>query len=88
MIILYYEISQGRKTPVYYRRVKNPHFKDAPGPLGLVYRANRIWEWDSETDSVRSIKHRYVKNAEDAEVDPEEFLMIQLAAQEYRDETA
>jgi hypothetical protein len=68
MIVLYYEISRGRETPVYYRRVKNPHFKDAPGPFSLVYRANRIWEWD-------------------VEVDPKEFLMIQLAAQEYRDET-
>ena len=84
MIVLYYEMRQGRKTPEYFRYVKNPYLELDTGPLRIGYTANRIWEWDTETDSVRCIKNRYSGLAEDAEVDPKEFLMIQLAAKEHK----
>lgn len=88
MIVLYYEISQGRKIPEYYRRAKNPLLVSDAGPLRLGYRASRIWEWDSETDAVRCIKSRYNGIVEDTKVDPKEFLKIQLTAQEYKREIA
>jgi len=84
MIVLYYEMRQGRKTPEYFRYVKNLFSELDTGPLRLGYVADRIWEWDTETDSVRYIKNRYSGLAEDAEVDPKEFLMIQLAAKEHK----
>lgn len=88
MIVLYYEMYQGRKTPVYYRHTKNPYLKNDIGPLGLGYRSTRIWEWDSKTDSARCIKNRFDGVSETTSVDPREFLMIQLAAQDYKNETA
>ena len=56
--------------------------------MRLGYTANRIWEWDTESDSVRCIKNRYTGLAEDIKVDSKEFLMIQLVAKEYQRETA
>jgi len=84
MIVLYYEMRQGRKTPEYFRYVKNPYSRLDNGPLHLGYVADRIWEYDTENDSVRYVKNRYSRLAEDAEVDPKEFLMIQLAAKEHK----
>jgi len=88
MKILYYEHAAGRKTPEYFRYVKNPFLKLDTGPLRLGYTANRIWEWDTESDSVRCIKDRYTGLAENIKVDSKEFLMIQLVAKEYQRETA
>jgi len=84
MIVLYYEMKQGRKTPEYFRYVKKMYSNLDIGPLRLGYTATRIWEWNTETDSVRYIKNRYSGLAEDVEVDPKEFLMIQLAAKEHK----
>ena len=88
MKILYYEHAIGRKTPEYFRYVRNPYLKNDHGPLRLGYIATRIWEWNSESNSVRCIKNRYTDADENTEVDSKEFLMIQLVAKEYRRETA
>lgn len=90
MIVHYYEMYRGRKTPVYYRRVKKPYpyLKNDIGPLRLGYRSTRIWEWDSETNSVRCIKNRFDRLSENVDVDQKEFLMIQLTAQDYKNEIA
>lgn len=84
MKILYFELSQGRKTPVYYRHNKNPYVDTDFGPLRLGYRSSRIWEWDPETEQVRCIKNRYSGVFTNSAVDRKEFLIVQLAAQEYK----
>jgi len=84
MKILYYEHAAGRKTPEYFRYVKKAYSDLDIGPLRLGFVANRIWEYDTETNSVRCIKNRYTGLAEDIKVDRKEFLMIQLAAKEYK----
>jgi hypothetical protein len=50
-------------------------------PQTLAYGSNRIWEWDPSTDNVR-----YAKNRDTGimtPVEPGEFLLIQLQAEEY-----
>ena len=90
MNILIYEIPNGYSSAKYIRyvidrkRVNLFPVDKFTGPKRLTYGASRIWEWDTENDSVRYVKNRYSGLAEDAEVDPKEFLMIQLAAKEYK----
>lgn len=88
MKILYYELRLGRKTPVYYRHTKNPYLEKDIGPLKLAYRSSRIWEWDPETEQVRCIKNRYDGTSENTSVGRREFLVVQLAAQDYKNEFA
>lgn len=77
-------MSLGRKTPKYYRYAKDPYREKDIGPLRLAYRSSRIWEWDPETEQVRCIKNRYDGTSENTSVDRREFLVVQLAAQDYK----
>ena len=50
-------------------------------PLSLSYASDRIWEWDRKTDTARYVKNRYTGIM--TPVDPKEFMLIQLRAEEY-----
>jgi hypothetical protein len=79
MIVFYYEVRRGKKTPRYFRR---PYPKDGVGPLRLGFSADRIWQWDSETDSVHFVKNQL--DGTSSTVDKSEFILVQCAAQEYK----
>jgi hypothetical protein len=55
--------------------------EDGVQPLILLNSSDRIWEWDPETDLVRYVKHR--ETGAMPAVEPGEFLLIQLQAEEY-----
>jgi hypothetical protein len=88
MNILYYELSQGRKTPVYFRfrHINKLYNGDNWGPLRLAHQSSRIWEWDTDTDQVRYIKNLYDGVSANTPVDRKKFLAVQLAAQDYKKE--
>ena len=78
--ILYYEVSDSMVDKLggkyfFYRPW------DGVQPLILLNSSDRIWEWDPETDLVRYAKHR--KTGLITAVEPGEFLLIQLQAEEY-----
>jgi hypothetical protein len=56
------------------------------GPVRLMYTANRAWLWDIETDCVEFVKNRDTGIM--TPVDRREFLMVQLQAVEWKNETA
>lgn len=89
--ILFYEMPDHyRYNNVRYYRVETTLRRVATGePVGpstLGYGANRIWSWDPTTDEVKYIKNRQTGTM--TEVDRKEFLMIQLQAVEWKNETA
>ena len=92
MNILIYEMPNGYSSAKYIRCViDRKRFNLFPvdkftGPKRLTYCASRIWEWDTETDKVKFIKHRQTGIM--TKVDTKEFLMIQLQAVEWKNETA
>ena len=92
MNILIYEIPNGYSSAKYIRyvidrkRVNLFPVDKFTGPKRLTYGASRIWEWDTETDEVKFIKHRQTGIM--TEVDTKEFLMVQLQAKDYQNETA
>lgn len=78
--ILYYEVSDsivdklgGKYFRYYTTTMRSPQL--------LTYGSDRIWEWDLETNLVRYVKHR--KTGLMTAVEPGEFLLIQLQAEEY-----
>jgi hypothetical protein len=76
--ILYYEVSDSMVDKL---GGKYFVFASYEMPASLTYGSSRIWEWDPETGLVR-----YVKNRETGimtAVEPGEFLLIQLRAEEY-----
>ena len=89
--VLFYEMNENfRWNDVKYYRI-NSHLRRAAtgGPVGphkLGYTADRIWAWDPETDKVEFIKNRYTGTM--TPVDQREFLMVQIAAVEWKNETA
>lgn len=91
MVIYYYELKRGQQHPKYllYSVDKKRFYlgENYQGPLHLLYRADQIWEWNTEIDSVRSFKMCSDGLADDIEVDPKEFLMIQLAAKDANNKT-
>jgi hypothetical protein len=77
--ILYYEVSDSMVDKLggkYFR-----HYTRSARPRILAYGSDRIWEWDLETDLVRYVYHR--KTGLMTAVEPGEFLLIQLQAEEY-----
>lgn len=86
--ILYYEISDG----YYVERLGGKYFRYTTtqrraatggykGPDIVGRAANRIWCYDPLTDSVEYVKNRATGTM--TPVDPKEFVMIQLRAEEY-----
>jgi hypothetical protein len=76
--ILYYEVSDSMVDKL---GGKYFVFTSYEMPQTLAYGSNRIWEWDPSTDNVR-----YAKNRDTGimtPVEPGEFLLIQLQAEEY-----
>lgn len=74
-----------------YYRCKSPNihenrskYPDLPKPLS--YGSDRIWVWDQETDEVKFVKNRHTGTM--TPVDRQEFLMVQLQAVEWKNETA
>lgn len=93
MTMLFYEVLDGPE-PQYFFYDLGPKFFFHPGgqqsswtrinagPQKINYRANRIWAWNSNNDTLK-----YVKNRDDGimkEVDRKEFLVVQLKSREYR----
>lgn len=87
MKVLYYEVSDAMVEKLggkYFRYTT--HFRSARsgngrGPSMVGQAADRIWEWDPETDRVRYIKNRDTGTM--TAVDRNEFVLIQLRAEEY-----
>lgn len=89
--ILFYEMSDHyRYNNVRYYRVETRLRRVATGePVGpsvLGYGANRIWCWDPETDEVKYVKNRQTGIM--TSVDLKEFLMVQMQAVKWKNETA
>ena len=91
MIVYYYELKRGQQHPkylFYFEDKKRFNLgKNYQGPLHPIYRANRIWEWNTEIDSVRSFKVCSDGLVDNIEVDPKEFLMIQIVAKDANNKT-
>lgn len=80
-------------TTVLYYEIKDEHVAKFGGkyfswrtktewdPHMVRYAAERIWEWNSDTDTVRFVKH--LSTGIMTPVDHREFTMIQLRAEEY-----
>lgn len=89
MNILFFEMNknfQYNNTKYYrYTPPMRPLVGDPIGPHKLGYGADRVWCWNPKTGKVRFIKNRYTTKRTD--VDPKEFLMVQLSAAEWKDET-
>lgn len=88
--ILFYEMSDHvRYNNVRYYRVETTLRRVATGePVGpsvLGYGANRIWCWDPTTNEVKYIKNRQTGTM--TAVDSNEFLIVQLQAVEWKNET-
>jgi hypothetical protein len=89
--VLFYEMHEKFRwndTKYYFHRT---HLRRAAtggpvGPSSLGYAANRIWAWDPETDEVKFLKNRQTGTM--TPVDRREFLMVQLQAMEWKNETA
>jgi hypothetical protein len=90
--ILYYEVEDSRGFVVglrgnyfsYTAHGWSARSGNSYGPPVIGYAANRVWEWDSDTDVVRYIKNR--ETGRGSEVNKNEFLLVQLKAKEYKDE--
>lgn len=87
MHILFFEMPEFfQYNDIKYYRYKTTMRRAATGkpvgPHSLGYRANRIWSWNPKTDEVRFIKNR--QSGIMAEVDRNEFLLIQLQAVEWK----
>ena len=87
MIIIFYEILDGHRNPVYVRypvdrkrfNLKDDYF----GPTLMVYRARKIWEWNTETNTVRYVKNTN-KDLVSKEADSKEFTLVKLAAVDFQ----
>lgn len=75
---LYYEVADGMVSKL---GGKYFVFTSYEMPQILAYGSSRIWEWNKEADSVRYVKHR--ETGIMTPVDRNEFLLIQLRAEEY-----
>lgn len=89
--VLFYEMAAGfRSKDVRYYSHKTSLRRAATGepvgPHALGYGANRIWSWDPLTDEVKYVKNRHTGTM--TPVDRREFLMVQLQAVEWKNETA
>jgi len=78
----YYRVAEGWEVKGYTDRyLRLPvRWKSQGHPIPVAYASDRCWEYDSETDSVRYLKH---ENGVNRPVDLKEFTMVQLAAKEY-----
>ena len=78
--ILYYEIKDEHVARFggKYFSWTSPKGQD---PHMVHYAAERIWEWNPDTDTVRFVKN--IETGIMTPVKPGEFLMIQLRAEEY-----
>lgn len=90
MNILIYELPGNLKSYIRYK-MDRKRFNLFPyaqfiGPRHIAYRASRIWEWDTETDTVWYIKHRQAGIT--MPVDRKEFFLVQLKAEDWKRETA
>lgn len=85
--VIYYEVGFLNEPKKYFRytvdRTRFNLTESYIGPTKLVYRSHRIWELDPATGSVEYRKNR---QGEGISVDDREFLVVQLAAQEYKSE--
>ena len=85
--ILYYEVSNdmvkklGGKYFRYRATLRSARSGISKGPSIVGYAADRIWEYDPTTDVVRYIKN--VDTGTMTAVDRNEFMLIQLRAEEY-----
>lgn len=88
MIVFYFEIIDPfSKKKEYIRVARHPSMsnsEDSRGPLVLVYRANRIWKHNTETDNIEWKKNR--NSGLMSPIDKNEFLVVQLSAKEYKGE--
>ena len=91
MHVLFYELGPGwadKFGGTYFRYKTHKRRTATGGPVGpsrIGYSALRIWSWNPETDEVKYIKHRDTGTM--TLVDRKEFLMVQLQAQDYKNET-
>ena len=88
--VLFYEMhKQFRYNDVQYYSHKTSLRRAATGEpvmhTKLGYGANRVWVWDPLTDEVKYVKNRQTGTM--TKVDRREFLMIQLQAVEWKNET-
>jgi hypothetical protein len=92
MNIIYYEV-RAKSGKRYYRypvdRKRYNLQDDYMGPWTLVFSSNRMWEWNSETDTVWMINNNKQHNElmfsrSSQAVDLREFALIQLMADDYR----
>lgn len=79
-------------TKILYYEIKDEHVANFGGkyfswtnelrqePHMVRYAAERIWEWNTNTDTVRFVKN--IETGIMTPVKPGEFLMIQLRAEE------
>lgn len=87
MKVLYYEVSDGmveRLGGKYFRystNLRSARSGVSKGPEMVGKFSNRIWEYDPTTDAVRYIKNRQTGTM--TAVDRNEFMLIQLRAEEY-----
>jgi len=90
--ILYYEVEDNRYAALgllgsyfsYTAHGWSARSGNGYGPPVIGYAANRVWEWDPDTDVVRYVKNR--ETGRGSEVNKNEFLLVQLKAKEYKDE--
>lgn len=89
--VLFYEMHEMfRWNNVKYYRASTDMRRAATGDpvmhTTLGYAANRVWAWDPLTDEVKFLKNRQTGTM--TKVDHKEFLMVQLQAVEWKNETA
>jgi hypothetical protein len=79
MILYYFELGkmvEDRGQNRYKVREEDPRRE---GDSSLAYRANRIWVYNTETDTVNYIKNRYTGTM--TPIDEKEFFLIKLQAE-------
>lgn len=92
MNILFFEMKHGHLPTKYFRcSIDRKRFNLFPakkhlGPKRLAYGANRIWDLDTETNTVQFVKNRDLGLM--SNVDQKEFFLVQLKAEELHNETA
>jgi hypothetical protein len=85
--ILYYEVNSsmveklGGKYFSYTTPFRSARSGVSRGPSTVGYAADRIWEYDPDTDVVRYTKNRDTGTM--TKVDRKEFFLIQLKAKKY-----
>jgi hypothetical protein len=83
-MLIYYELKDNDVTEYYWYKIDRDRYNlddTYVGPKFISYASTRIWEYNPSTDEVKYRKNRITI---DIPVDRREFLIVQLAAQQYK----